>query len=83
MLEGDALDRARAIDALSKSEKDLDVLVTPDTLKEHHFYNEGFGKVPFVKFTKQKISSRVLKKKKKLKGQRYSPSPSLLDEILM
>lgn len=59
-LHGEALVREDIISELSKTEKDLDILVTPEIL--HRFYNKGFGQVPGVKF-RRNMSKKTLKKK--------------------
>lgn len=43
-------------------EKDLDTKVTPDSLFDNEFYNRGFGKIPFIKFTKRKQSKKVTRR---------------------
>lgn len=61
VLVGEALARAEKIVALSKEEKNLDILVTPDTLLFHGFFNDGYKQVPEVKF-KSNMSKKTRRK---------------------
>ena len=60
-MKGEALRRAEKIAGLSKEEKDLDILVTSETLLFHGFYNDGYRSVPEVKF-KRNMSKKIRRK---------------------
>ena len=66
---GDALDRAESIAALPKNEKDLDVLVTPESLLFHGFYNDGYAQIPEVKFKRNMTKKTRRKQIKVLTGK--------------
>ena len=54
------LERAQRVDDLDVAQKDLDRLVTPESLKKYGFYNDGFGQVPLIKFDKRNKSKKAM-----------------------
>ena len=60
-LSGEAL--ARAVDVLSTplDKKNLDILMTPQSLYYHGFFRKNMGKIPFIKFNKRRKSKKTLR----------------------
>ena len=54
------MERAQRVDDLDVAQKDLDRLVTPESLKKYGFYNSGFGQVPLIKFDKRNKSKKAM-----------------------
>ena len=52
--------RAQKVDDFDVGQKDLDKLVTPESLRDYGFYNDGFGQVPLIKFDKRNNSKKAL-----------------------
>ena len=60
-LSGEALTRAQEILNTPLEGKNLDILVSSQSLYYHGFYQKNMGKVPFIKFDKRRKSEKRLR----------------------